>query len=162
MGRWRSWFKSSSAPAIWSIAGRSRSSRRRPASVTDTLRVVRFNKRTLRRSSSCRIEWLSADGVTPSCDAAARKLKRSATATNAVRSARWLRSIAEFLSTLNAIDIAFSLASCVNMLVRRDSDAQGGHRNRKTKTITSIEEDDDAQRNYRLDGVHGEKGDPPF
>src|SRR5260370_33845376 len=35
-GRWRSWFKSSSAPAISLIAGRSRSSKRKPASVTDT------------------------------------------------------------------------------------------------------------------------------
>ena len=42
--------------------------------VSDTLRVVRC-KRNPRRSSSCRIEWLSADGVTPSCDAAARKLR---------------------------------------------------------------------------------------
>ena len=38
------------------IAGRSCSSKRSPASVTDTLRVVRCSKRTARRSSSCRIE----------------------------------------------------------------------------------------------------------
>ena len=35
--------------------------------------------------------------------------------TNAVRSARSLRSIAEFLSIPNAIDIAFSFASWANM-----------------------------------------------
>jgi hypothetical protein len=50
-------------------------SKRKPASVTDTLRVVRFNNRTPRRSSSCRIEWLSAEGVTSRRDAAARKLR---------------------------------------------------------------------------------------
>ena len=45
------------------------------APVTETLRVVRFSNRTPRRASSCRIEWLSADGVTSSRDAAARKLR---------------------------------------------------------------------------------------
>src|SRR5947209_4718188 len=59
-----------------------------PASVSATLRVVRFSNRTRRRSSSCRIVWLSAEGVTPIYDAAARMLRLSATATNAVRSAR--------------------------------------------------------------------------
>ena len=49
------------------------------------LRVVRFNKRTPRRISNCRIEWLRAEGVTPSPNAATRKLSSSATATNAVR-----------------------------------------------------------------------------
>jgi hypothetical protein len=44
---------------------------------------------------------LSAEGVTPICDAAARKLRLSATATNAVRSARSARRIAEFLSAPN-------------------------------------------------------------
>jgi hypothetical protein len=78
------------------------------------LRVVRWSKRIPRRSSNCRIEWLSADGVTPSWDAAARKLSRSATATNAVSSARLPRSIAEFLSTLHAIDIGFSFASSID------------------------------------------------
>jgi len=56
IGCWRFWFKSSSARAIWLIAGRSCSSNRKPASVTDTLRVVRFSNRTPRRSSNCRIE----------------------------------------------------------------------------------------------------------
>ena len=44
---------------------------------------------------------LSAEGVTPICDAAARKLRLSATATNAVRSARSARRTAEFLSAPN-------------------------------------------------------------
>jgi hypothetical protein len=42
---------------------------------------VRFSNRTPRRSSSCRIVWLRAKGVTPRRDAAARKLRLSATAT---------------------------------------------------------------------------------
>jgi hypothetical protein len=120
IGRRRSSFKFSSAPAICSIAGRSRSSKRKPASVTDTLRVVRCSRRTPRRSSSCRIEWLSADGVTLSCDAAARKLRCSATMTNAVRLASSARSIHELLSALNAIDIGFLFATFVNTLVRRE------------------------------------------
>ncbi len=71
----------------------SRSNKRWPASVTKTLRVVRCSKRTPRRSSSCRIKWLSADGVTWSRDAAARKLRCSAIAMKAVRLARSERSI---------------------------------------------------------------------
>jgi len=51
------------------------------------------SKRTPRRSSSCRIKWLSADGVTWSRDAAARKLRCSAIAMKAVRLARSERSI---------------------------------------------------------------------
>jgi len=50
------------------------------------------------RSSSRRIVWLSAEGVTPSRAAAARKLRFSATMMNAVRSARSPRRMAEFLS----------------------------------------------------------------
>jgi hypothetical protein len=73
--------------------------------VSETLRVVRFSKRNPRRSSKCRIVWLSAEGVTPRCEAAARKLRLSATATNAIRSARSARRIAEFLSTPNATNI---------------------------------------------------------
>ena len=45
-GRWRSWFRSSSAPAISPSAGRNRSSKRKPASVSDTLRVVRCSNRS--------------------------------------------------------------------------------------------------------------------
>jgi hypothetical protein len=77
--------------------------------VSETLRVVRFSNRNPRRSSKCRIVWLSAEGVTPIRDAAARKLSLSATATNAVRSARSARRIAEFLSTPNATNIASDL-----------------------------------------------------
>jgi hypothetical protein len=53
--------------------------------------------------------------VTPSCDAAALKLKRSATATNALRSARSLRIIHEFLSTPNEIYMGFSFTALVNI-----------------------------------------------
>ena len=96
-------FGSMSEPeAIWAIAGRNRSSRRRPWSVSATLRVVRCSRRTPRRSSSCRIAWLSAEGVMPTRDAAARKLSSSATATNAVRSARSPRCIHKSISTQNA------------------------------------------------------------
>src|SRR6267154_293205 len=102
------------------IDGRSRSSKRSPASVSETLRVVRFSKRTLRRSSSWRIEWLSADGVTPSRNAAARKLSSSATAMNAVRSARSPRwDIPEFPSTPNASDMGFSFAAFINIFGSR-------------------------------------------
>src|ERR1700737_468205 len=101
------------------MAGRSCSSRRRPASVSDTLRVVRCSSRTPWRSSSWRIEWLSADAVTPSCVDAARKLKRLATTTNEFRSARSLRFIAEFRSVASAMDIAFSFRSLFNICVRR-------------------------------------------
>jgi hypothetical protein len=48
--------------------------------VSDTLRVVRLNSRMPRRSSSDRIALLSAVGDMPSASAAARKLRRSATA----------------------------------------------------------------------------------
>ena len=61
------------------------------------------------RSSKCRIVWLSAEGVTPRREAAARKLRLSATATNAARSARSARRIAEFRSTPNAKNIGFDL-----------------------------------------------------
>jgi hypothetical protein len=79
------------------------------ASVSETLCVVRFTNRTARRSSSCRIVWLSADGVTPMRDAAARRLRLSATATNAARSARSVWRIAEFLSAPNATNIGLDL-----------------------------------------------------
>src|SRR6516225_10836492 len=88
---------------------RSQPGRRKPASVSETLRVVRFNNRTPMRSSKCRIVWLSAEGVTPRREAAARKLRLSATATNAARSARSARRIAEFRLAPNATNIAFDL-----------------------------------------------------
>jgi|ERR1700722_18035145 hypothetical protein len=48
------------------------SSKHTPASVSDTLRVMRFSRRTPRRFSSWRVELLRVEAVTPSLDAAAR------------------------------------------------------------------------------------------
>ena len=62
------------------------SNRRAPASVTETLRVVRVSSRTSMRASSARTEWLSADGDTPSCAAARVKLPSRATRMKARRS----------------------------------------------------------------------------
>jgi hypothetical protein len=59
---------------------------RSPASVTDTLRVVRVNSRTPSRASSPRIVWLSIDWEMPNRAAARVKLRSSATAINASRS----------------------------------------------------------------------------
>jgi hypothetical protein len=63
------------ADAIPSSEGRSCASRRSPASVGATLRVVRARRRSPRRSSSVRIEWLIADLLTPSFSAAFVKLR---------------------------------------------------------------------------------------
>src|SRR5471032_925388 len=57
-----------------------------PISDSDTLRVVRLNKRTPIRASSAAIEWLSADVETFSSVAAARKLRCRATASTASNS----------------------------------------------------------------------------
>src|SRR5579863_5901113 len=51
--------------------------------------------------------WLRAEAVTPSLDAASRKLSWSEIAMKAVRSVRLPRSIPEFLSTLHAVNIGF-------------------------------------------------------
>ncbi|MNN69571.1 hypothetical protein D3C81_1853650 [compost metagenome] len=59
---------------------------RSPASVGETLRVVRASSRMPRRSSSNRIEWLSAEAVTPRRTAALVKLCSCATARKAWRS----------------------------------------------------------------------------
>ena len=55
-------------------------SRRSPAGVGDTLRVVRFSRRMPSRVSKPLIVWLSADCDTPSLIAARVKLRSSATA----------------------------------------------------------------------------------
>src|SRR5215204_2776134 len=70
-------------PMLWS--------RRSPASVGETLRVVRLRSRTPSRSSSSRMVWLSADWETPSLAAALVKLRSRATATKALRSSRQQR-----------------------------------------------------------------------
>ncbi len=57
-----------------------------PASVGETLRVVRWSRRRPSRSSRARIAWLKVEGAVPSSSAAPRKLRWVATATKAVRS----------------------------------------------------------------------------
>ena len=74
-------------------AGVSVSSKRSPAVVGATLRVVRVNSRTPRRPSSRRTTCLSADWDMPILAAAAVKLPASVTARNAARSARSSRVI---------------------------------------------------------------------
>jgi hypothetical protein len=54
------------APSMFSSAGRSRARSRCPASVGATVRVVRASRRTPSRSSRPRIEWLTAEVLTPS------------------------------------------------------------------------------------------------
>ncbi len=61
-GRADTVFRDSSA---WSTAAPAVSSRRRPASVSATLREVRPRSVTPRRASSCRTDWLSAEVDTP-------------------------------------------------------------------------------------------------
>lgn len=75
------------------IAGMMRARSRSPASLSPTLRVVRFSSRAPSRSSSWRIVWLSADGETRRCSAAREKLLCSATAAKAVSSANSLPRI---------------------------------------------------------------------
>ncbi|MCY1242380.1 hypothetical protein D9M72_553380 [compost metagenome] len=73
-------------------------SSRSPASVGETLRVVRVSRRTPSRASSARMVWLSADCETPSWAAALVKLRSRATAAKAIRSLMFSRSIHESLS----------------------------------------------------------------
>ncbi|MNL18079.1 hypothetical protein D3C87_1392100 [compost metagenome] len=67
-----------------------------PASVVDTLRVVRVSRRTPKRASSASIAWLSAERDKPSCAAARVKLRACATATKVWRSFRFSLAISEF------------------------------------------------------------------
>jgi hypothetical protein len=71
---------------------------RSPASVGETLRVVRIRSRTPSRASSPRIVWLSADCETPSFAAAFVKLRSLATARKTRRSLMPWRGIHESLS----------------------------------------------------------------
>src|SRR5881296_275878 len=97
-GRSRSPETSSRASRTSPSAGRSRATSCAPASVGATLRVVRASKRTPKRSSSSRIAWLSAEGVTPRRLAARVKLRSSATARNADRTLSSSRTICELYS----------------------------------------------------------------
>ena len=76
----------SSAAVISLKAGVRRSSSRAPASVGVTLRVVRLSRRTPSLASSRRTASLKVEADTPRSVAAARKLRRRATAENASRS----------------------------------------------------------------------------
>ena len=78
----------SSPLSISPSAGASRSSRRWPASVGVTLRVVRLRRRTPSAASSRRTASLKAEADPPRAAAAPRKPRARATATKASRSAR--------------------------------------------------------------------------
>ncbi len=84
----RKWLTSSSASPTSESAGTSRSNRRRPASVSVTLRVVRFISRTPSCSSSRRSASLRVEAETPRSFAAWRKLRWRATATKESSSER--------------------------------------------------------------------------
>src|SRR2546421_2191627 len=94
-GRSRSPEIKSTAPRMSPSAGRKRAMSFSPASVGATLRVVRASRCTPNRSSSPRIAWLSAEGVTPRRVAARVKLRSSATARNADRTLSSSRTICE-------------------------------------------------------------------
>src|SRR5713226_3079637 len=70
------------------IAGPTRASNNSSASVSATLRVVRFIRRTPSRSSMSRSRWLRLDTETRCSSAARRKFRVRATATKASRSRR--------------------------------------------------------------------------
>lgn len=74
---------SASAARICASAGPTVSARRFPASVSDTLRVVRAKRTTRRSFSSCATFWLTADRETLGSRAAPLKLRVRATARNA-------------------------------------------------------------------------------
>src|SRR6266446_7253165 len=78
----------SSASPTSAIAGPTRASSNSPASVSATLRVVRFIGRTPSRSSMSRNRWLKLDTETRCSSAARRKFRVRATATKASRSRR--------------------------------------------------------------------------
>src|ERR1700722_15450759 len=76
-----------------SSTGCASASRRAPASVSATLRVLRLRRRTPSRSSKERMVWLSVGAEIPSCAAAFLKFRCSATATKALSSANWVPRI---------------------------------------------------------------------
>src|SRR6266446_300960 len=81
-------FTVSTAAATSPNAGTRRSSRRAPASVGVTLRVVRLRRRTPSRVSNRRTASLRVEAEVPRTVAAPRKLRCRATAVKASRSAR--------------------------------------------------------------------------
>ncbi len=109
----RSAVSMSNSASISSMRWPTDCSRRSPAAVTDTLRVVRVSRRICIRSSNPEIAWLSAGWVTPSCAAARVKLPSRATVMKESKSLR-LR-LAMFISSLfinfTYKGIKYSLAS---------------------------------------------------
>src|SRR5208282_4957340 len=85
----RSSLSAKSSASISSSREPTAPSRRSPAAVGATLRVVRAKSRSPRRASSPLIVWLSADCDTPSFPAALVKLRSLATARNAITSFRF-------------------------------------------------------------------------
>src|SRR5882757_8293046 len=71
------------ASLIWPSAGATPETNCSPASVSDTLRVVRWNRRTPSFASSAAMAWLNAERDMPSSVAAARKPRWRATASTA-------------------------------------------------------------------------------
>ncbi|KAG0738295.1 hypothetical protein G6F35_015255 [Rhizopus arrhizus] len=78
----------SSASPSSASAGLTDTSSACPASVRLTLRVVRSTRATPSDCSSLAMVWLTAERVTPSCSAAAVKLRQSATRWNTPRALR--------------------------------------------------------------------------
>src|SRR2546425_3108477 len=97
-GRSRSPVIRSTAPRMSPSAGRRRVMSCSPAGVGATLRVVRASRCTPNRSSSPRIESLSAEVDPPRRFAARVKLRSSATARNAERTLSSSRTICEYYS----------------------------------------------------------------
>src|SRR5258706_975834 len=71
------------ASRIWPNAGATLDTNCSPVSVSETLRVVRWNRRTPSFASSAAMAWLSAERDMPSSVAAARKPRWRATASTA-------------------------------------------------------------------------------
>src|SRR5258708_7126059 len=71
------------ASLIWPSAGATLDTNCSPASVSETLRVVRWNRRTPSFASSAAMAWLNAERDMPSSVAAARKPRWRATASTA-------------------------------------------------------------------------------
>jgi hypothetical protein len=81
-----------------------------PASVAETLRVVRLNRRTPSRASSAATAWLSAEVDMPSSVAAARKLPSRATAATASYSVSPVEAFAIILNPASSHAILSALS----------------------------------------------------
>ena len=122
------------------------SSRRWPASVGDTARVVRVRRRTPSRASSWRMVWLSADCERPAFLAARVKLRSRATATNARRSFTLSRARHQAIPSMCADYIAdkglspgrrfIALPSALFRRVRRGPSPAPGRSKIETSPVT--------------------------